>query len=85
MMKNDALKIIGIPILMAVTLFGLMLLLDIIQGYNVKLSINHILNPFSIMRPAEGFIFVLLSVLLIGYYWKVLSQAKKAEKNTDEK
>ena len=84
-MKTVAMKIIGVPILMAVVLFGLMLLLDIIQGYNVKLSINHILNPFSIMRPAEGFIFVLLSVLLIGYYWKVLSQAKKAEENTDEK
>lgn len=85
MMKNVALKIIGVPVLMAVMLFGLMLLLDIIQGYNVKISINHILNPFSIMRPAEGFIFALLCVLLIVYYWKVLSQAKKAEENTDEK
>ncbi|MEM1503771.1 hypothetical protein RG959_10180 [Domibacillus sp. 8LH] len=84
-MKSVALKMIGVPVLVAAMLFGLMLLLDIIQGYSMKHSINHILNPFSIMRPAEGFIFALLSVLLIVYYWKVLSQAKKAEENTDEK
>jgi membrane protein implicated in regulation of membrane protease activity len=85
MMKTVAMKIIGVPVLVTVMLFGLMLLLDILQGYTVKLSINHILNPFSTMRPAEGFVFTILSVLLIVYYWKVLSQAKKAEENTDEK
>lgn len=84
-MKNVALKMIGVPVLVAVMLFGLMLLLDIIQGYGVKISISHIINPFSIMRPAEGFIFALLFILLIVYYWKVLSQAKKAEENSDEK
>ncbi|WP_050184209.1 hypothetical protein [Domibacillus robiginosus] len=84
-MKTVAIKMIGVPVLVAVILFGLMLLLDIIQGYNLRLSINHILNPFSIMRPAEIIVFALLCVLLIVYYWKVLSQEKKAKENKDEK
>lgn len=78
-------KIIGIPILISVMLFGLMLLLDKLQGFGTKAAINHILNPFSTMRPAEIFVFTILSILLIVYYWVILSKRKQEKEKTAEK
>lgn len=78
-------KIIGIPILVSAMLFGLMLLLDKLQGRNAKTAIYYILNPFSVMRPAEIFIFTILFILLIVYYWVILSKRKQEKENTAEK
>lgn len=78
-------KLIGIPILISAVLFGLMLLLDKLQGRNTKTAIHYILNPFSVMRPAEIFVFTILSILLIVYYWVILSKRKQDKENTAAK
>jgi hypothetical protein len=59
-------KILGIAILMMGLLMGFSLSLDILQGFDIRASLQNALNPFRVMEVAEYIvIFVLVFAIVI--------------------
>jgi hypothetical protein len=74
-------KILGISILMAGFLMTFSLLLDLLQGFDVRTSLYNALSPFRVMESPEFFVLFFFLFLLVAKWGLAFYKNKHKKMN----